>query len=266
MPKQFFAAAIVLSCAVAAQASTLTLNAKLVSTQDASNPLLFHVAVQVQSLGTTDGSIESPGTADGGLATMQFDVISAGSGGGITSTPFASAPVQQSPSGPSSSKVKTAFTLNVSDFGTLRLPDRVDATPARDPGSHPTLYNSDGDFDALGGEIADTGLNYSNTSVGRNGFQTVATEDWQLASFNTPDHLELVVAGAGYYDFGNSHSNTNFLVGYAVVNTSGANLGMPEPSSFVLISLGLLLSAGTLKRHRSREIQAVRAEKGMHNV
>jgi hypothetical protein len=246
--------AIVVLSVASAQGSTLTLNAQLVVTPDFSGVSpVWHVAIQVQSIGTTDGSIEFPLSGDGGLAATQFDVISSGSASGVTSVPGASSPVQQAPS---SSKVKTVFSLSSSDFATLIRPDRVDATPLRDPGSHPTLYNSDGDLDALGGGIADSALGYTLTDVGRNGFRTIATEDWQLTNPSIPDHLELVLAGAEYYDFGSGHQNTNFLVNYAAVNTSGANLLIPEPGSFVLISLGALVSAvGILKRRNGLAVR-----------
>jgi hypothetical protein len=227
MRKVLSLTAIVLCSTSVAQASTLTLTGRLVPIEDAVNPLLFHIAVQLQSTGTTDGFTES-GATDGGVASVQFDIVSVTTG--------EISPVQQSVSGPNSTKVKTVYALSSADFGTERLPDRKDATPASDPGNHGALYNSDGDLDALGGLLSDSGLGYTNTTVGRNGFQTIATEDWLLTSFNSSGGWKLVLGGPGYYDFGSGHANTNFLVAYSVVN-DGPAIIFPEPNGFALAFL-----------------------------
>jgi hypothetical protein len=231
MRKILSVTAIVLCSALVAQASTLTLNGKLIGQQDATNPLLWHIAVMVQSIGTTDGFIES-GATDGGLASLQFDIISVGTGN--------MTPAQQSVSGPNTTKVKTVYALSSADFGTERLPDRKDATPASDPGNHGTLYNSDGDLDSLGGLLSDSGLGYANTTVGRNGFQTIATEDWLMNTAVSAETLKLIFGGPGYYDFGSSHANTNFLVAYAAVNDGETFIIGPEPTSLTLAFLAAL--------------------------
>jgi hypothetical protein len=245
MRKVLSVAAIVLCSALVSQASTLTLTGKLVPTQDASNPLLWHVAIQVQSTGTTDGSVETPGTNDGGVASVQFDLISVGTNN--------TTPAQQTTTPPNNTKVKTVYAVSSSDFGTERLPDRKDATPASDPGSHGTLYNSDGDLDALGGLLSDSGLGYANTSVGRNGFQTIATEDWLMNTATSLETLKLVFGGPGYYDFGSGHANTNFLVAYSSVQDGQtALIGAPEPASLGLMGLGAIgLVMGLRARRRS---------------
>jgi hypothetical protein len=233
---------ILLASVGSAQASTLTLTGKLIQQQDATNPLLWHMTVQVQSTGTTDSA---PGTADGGVASVQFDIISVGTGN--------AAPVQQSISGPNSTKVKTVYSLSSSDFGTERLPDRMDATPASDPGNHGTLYNSDGDLDALGGLLSDSGLGYANTTVGRSGFQTIATEDWLMNSPTSLETLELIFGAPRYYDFGSGHADTNFLVAYAVVN-DGETPTSPEPTGLVLAfsaALGLAAFRQFNRRHEA---------------
>jgi hypothetical protein len=213
-----------------ARGSTLTLNAKLEASPDPMTSGLWHVSVFVQSLGNTD----SGNQGDGGVAGLVVDMISTGVG--------RSAPVQAAATAPNSRRAKTTFNLSVDEFGTQFRPFLLDATPAYDDTNQPLLYNADGDLDAIGGYFFDSNYTYANTTVGRNGFQSVFTVDWQLTSPGIQDHLEIAIAndGAEYYDLASSHSRAHFLSQYAAIHTMGIDIGpVPEPTSLALMTLGV---------------------------
>jgi hypothetical protein len=233
------AGAIVL-CAAVAQASNI--NTQLVATKDATDPTLWHVAIQVQAQGTSAAQ-------GGGVAGMQFDVISKGTN--------ISTPVPNGTSGANLNRVKTVYSIQAADFGVLRIPDKLNATPANNQlgAAFAPYYVDDGDLDALGGSFADSNQSQSNTTLGMNGFQTIATEDWTVP-IGQSEGLSLLVVAPLYYDF--SATATNGLVAYTTINNGATTapivINFPEPASFVLMGLGsLALAACRVHRHLGDE-------------
>jgi hypothetical protein len=207
------------------QASTLT--ARLVSVQDAADPALWHVAIQVQSSNTTAGN------ADGGVSSFYFDVLSDGHG--------KSAPVPFVPPNPGYNKVRTVFDPVITGGGFATFPPTPrDAIPADNAGN--AKYDADGDFDAVFGGFFDSG-NFGNTTVGKNGFQTIATEDWTVP-VGQRDFLSLVIVGPEYYDFnffGLNKSGVPFQVPYSQLSVAqGDFIGVPEPTSLALTGFGCI--------------------------
>jgi hypothetical protein len=146
-----------------------TLDAQLVVTPaNTPNTGLHNVAIQVQSIGTTDGT-----AGDGGIAGLQFDIVSLGTN--------LVQPVEQIVSGSRRSRVKTVFNLSPSDFSLQALPLRTDAIPGFKalPPEFAPFYVADGDPDAVFGSFQDSS-SQSNTTLGRSGMTTIATEQWQL--------------------------------------------------------------------------------------
>ncbi len=238
--------AILLIAVASVRASSIT--PKLIITADPSNtPGLFDVAIQVQSNGVVNPALNG----DGGVAVIQFDVVSNGVN--------LSAPVQQTPSGPNSTRAKITYNQAIvpsSSFGTETLPQRRDAIPAdnQSGAAGVALYNQDGDLDAMAGVLADTGLTYGSTQVGVGGFQTIATEYWQLnnPTLTAGDTLTVFFSGGSYYDF--NASQTNFLVSYTTNGIATAIIGtIPEPNSLTLSVLGAL-GLVAAKRRRTKKI------------
>jgi len=229
MRKVLSVAAVILLTASVSHASSIL--GKLVVTQDPSNtPGLFDVAIQVQSNGTANPSANG----DGGVANLQFDVLSNGVGLS-NSVPVGSA-------GPNLLKVITTYNQSVvpsGSFGTEKNAIRKDAVAADNPigAAGTAFYVSDGDFDAVGAVLSDTGGTDASPQVGVSGFQTIATEEWQLTNPSVPDVLTLVLSGGFYYDF--TASQSNFLVQYTTDGTAQAVIvTVPEPASLALLGLG----------------------------
>lgn len=203
--------------------------------QPTADPTIFNVIVQAKADGT-------PSAGDGGISGMQFDILSVDVPGLKVS------PVPLAPSGPNFGKVATTF--NISGFSTQN-PLKQDATPAVNPAANPPYVGPDGDFDALGGSFFDTG-SFTNETVGKSGFQNIATEQWSVPAGSAGDHLRLYVVSPTYYD--NSASSSNFqknfdsatVVGGDVVIGGGA---VPEPT--LMLTLASLGGLGLIRRRRA---------------
>jgi len=232
MKRIFGAAAVVLAFATSSYAVPI-LQGKLVSTVDASDPTLWHVQVQVSSTGAgTDAT-------DGGVSGAQFDLISKKTG--ASSAVAAGA-------GPLAGKSKINWAISSNDFS-LTGPNRTDAIPALNPGN--ALYNGDGDLDSLGSSFGDNS-HFSNATIGKSGFQTIATIDWNVPVGNF-DTLDLVLIAPSYYDFSQTGNNFQGLYAAANVSTTGAVVSVvPEPASLALMGLGSLAAIGFIRRKNGR--------------
>jgi hypothetical protein len=214
----------------AASAHAATIFVKLNATQDAVDQTIWHVQV----LAHTDNSAAG---GDGGISGMGFDILSAGTGN--------AAPIPAATVGPNAAKVKHAFGVITSGFSTIEA-THTDASTVKYP------LDVDTDEDSIGGSFFDTS-SFSNLHVGQTGqagtdaqgFSLIDTQDWKLTG--PAEALNVFITSPTYYDFASSN---NFQTAYPSANivTTGTVLGVPEPTSLAMLSVGAL---GLIRRRRT---------------
>lgn len=192
----------------------------------------FDINIYGHSDAPTSGVAAGAGAVDGGIAGLQFDILSAGAN---LITPVAAA-------FPNTTKVQTTFGPQVApNFGIKILPDRTDAGAPAYPA------DADTDLDALNGSFADTGTANNKLDLGKNSNNggkgdLLATERWLLNGAG--DTLNPNIIGAQYFNFDNSGNNfrNNFDAVVATPLVVGAAGTVPEPATLGLLAVGSLLS------------------------
>jgi hypothetical protein len=190
-----------------------------------STPGLFDIRLEARTDTSQPSSIGHLGQPAGGISGLEFTVRSQGTN--------LSAPVPDGPSGIELGRVKTIWAIT--GFGTLIKPLNMD-TLATSPANYvPAYTDPDTDLDARAGAFVDPNT-FQNTTLGVNGFELIATMQWQLLGASS-DILILHVKGAQWYDSDNGTAPA-FRGTYDIVNTNEITL-IPEPGALILAGMSI---------------------------
>lgn len=196
---------------------------------------VWDISIYAQTSGTTSSVLDG----DGGIAGLQFDLLSNRTGHTMPTS---------AGSGPLAARAKIAWSTEVSsNFNTIN-PVKRDAISDHNPTANPP-YVSDGDLDALGASFSDN-ARFSDSSLGLADFQLIATEQWQAnTSAFLDDSLRLYIVGPTYYNY--AAPTTNFFIGlfswavpkWSVIYSFDGHFNGCDRSSSGAICIGIVCPA-----------------------